>query len=119
MSEEWREVAGHPGYEVSNLGRVRSWVQRGRWRGRLEAPTVLQPLPSNRRGHMQVCLGQGVRRMIAHLVLEAFVGPRPVAHDAEHVDGNRRNDSAANLRWVRTTWSLPTVADLTPVQYVR
>lgn len=30
IGEEWRSVVGHPAYEVSNLGRVRSWKKLGR-----------------------------------------------------------------------------------------
>ena len=34
------------------------------------------------------------------LVLENFVGPRPEGYTANHKDGNRYNNSLANLEWV-------------------
>jgi hypothetical protein len=39
-------------------------------------------------------------KKVHHLVLEAFVGPRPTPkHQAAHWDGNPLNNAAANLRW--------------------
>jgi hypothetical protein len=37
--------------------------------------------------------------MAHHLVLEAFVGPRPDGMQCCHGDGNRQNNSPGNLRW--------------------
>lgn len=43
MENEWRPIAGHPGYEVSADGRVRSWrPANARARPRTE-PKVLSP----------------------------------------------------------------------------
>jgi hypothetical protein len=36
---------------------------------------------------------------VHHLVLEAFVGPRPAGHEAAHGDGDKTNNALANLRW--------------------
>lgn len=40
-----------------------------------------------------------LRIQISHLVLEAFVGPRPGELVACHWDGNPRNNDISNLRW--------------------
>jgi hypothetical protein len=104
-TETWRPIAGHEGYEVSDRGRVRSLdrtvavMRRGRmvmtrYRGR-----VLKPNPDHK-GYLQACLGRHGRRARVHLlVLETFVGPRPVGHEAAHWDGDPRNNALANLRW--------------------
>jgi hypothetical protein len=104
MSETWRAVVGHEGeYEVSDLGRVRSLDR-----------TLTSPVA--RRGYPRVVRGQLLRpqlhpggylhvrvgkrtRLISHLVLEAFVGPRPVEQEACHGDGDRQNNALTNLRW--------------------
>jgi hypothetical protein len=43
--------------------------------------------------------GQPQTRLIAELVLEAFVGPRPADHVVRFKDGNRLNCDLANLEW--------------------
>lgn len=103
VHEEWRPVNGHDGhYEVSNLGRVRSLdrtvVRNGK--SRFLKGRILQ-------SNVNCTTGPGypVVRMnnrttyVHHLVLEAFVGPRPQRHEACHCNGNRRDNRAANLRW--------------------
>ena len=103
MEENWRPIAGHDGYEVSSLGRVRSidrviirMTKRGpvqaRLKGRVRKPS------SAGNGYCIVTLGRA-RPYIHSLVLEAFVGPRPPGHQAAHNDGNRLNNAVWNLRW--------------------
>lgn len=94
LSEEWRSVVGYEGlYEVSNLGDVRSF-----YNGR-----VLRPYRS--RSHYVVSLhrggnGRGKDRRVHHLVLEAFVGPRPVGMECRHFpDRDTANNRVDNLLW--------------------
>jgi transposase-like protein len=104
MNENWRPIPGRDGYEVSDLGRVRSVDRIGTRRLR-DGRTVLANLKGRLlkrhvlgTGYLLVRLGQG-QAYVHHLVLEAFVGPRPAGHQAAHGDGDRRNASLANLRW--------------------
>jgi hypothetical protein len=39
------------------------------------------------------------KQLVHALVLQAFVGPRPVGMQACHMDGNRLNNFVGNLRW--------------------
>lgn len=94
MHEElWKTVPGYGGrYEVSDLGRVRSRLGRGR---------ILRP-HVNRYGYLQLNLsldGEVQKRKVHHLVLDAWVGERPVGHEACHGDGVKLNNALSNLRW--------------------
>lgn len=97
MNEIWKST-GYEGYEVSNLGRVRSlrtWTADG--------PYILRATPSSTTGYPVVGLsrpGQKLKMIAVHtLVLEAFVGPRPAGMEARHGVGGRADASLTNLCW--------------------
>lgn len=102
--ERWLPVVGYEGlYEVSDHGRVRSFVKLAQGGGRNAVPGahVLKGSPG-RMGYPVVTLGVGEskRRHYVHaLVLCAFVGPRPPRHECLHGDGVRTNNCVSNLRW--------------------
>src|SRR5262249_46858792 len=92
-------VVGFNGYEVSNLGRVRSWLSLN-GRGVAKKPHLLKPLPV--RAYFQVGMrrdGEYTYRKIHHLVLEAFVGPCPAGMEGCHGDDDPSNNAVENLRW--------------------
>jgi hypothetical protein len=107
IAEEWRVVNGFPGYEVSDLGRVRTWLKRGKWKGPpklREVPKVLKLHPINKYRHMAVILRRGGDKKKVHctvhrLVLIAFKGSCPPGLVACHNDGNPANNIIGNLRW--------------------
>lgn len=104
-SERWLPVLGFQDtYEVSDQGRVRSlprwsksryptpWLRPGR---------VLKPNQGNRYSQVKLHADGKKANLLVHvLVLEAFVGPRPGRAQANHVNGNRRDNRLANLEWV-------------------
>jgi len=97
--EEWRTISDFPDYEVSNLGRVRSWINPKR--NRRDEPKLLR-LYENRQGYHTVDLSNRVSRKIRtvhRLVLSAFVGECPPGMEACHNDGRRSNNVLSNLRW--------------------
>jgi hypothetical protein len=102
-AEEWREVVGFPDYDVSSLGRVRSW-RCGSRRGpiRLAEPRLIRPTP-DKDGYLRVDIRRGLgerRNASVHcLMLEAFVGPCPEGCETRHIDGVRANNVLANLAW--------------------
>lgn len=104
MIRRWRPVVGYEGlYEVSDQGRVRSLPKRvAHWlggtrlrRGRIRKLTV------DRDGYARLMLGADRKSYrVCRLVTAAFQGPAPSAlHEAAHLNGNRADDSAQNLRW--------------------
>jgi hypothetical protein len=80
MEEEWRDVPGFPGYQVSNLGNARS--QR----------RLLKPTPDER-GYLK-CYPFG---RIHRAVLLAFVGPCPPGLEGRHGVGGKLNNRLDNL----------------------
>jgi hypothetical protein len=94
-TEEWRPVPGHPGYDVSSHGRVRSYRRR---HGLVAEPRLLSPVVG-KTGYPHVAV-TGRRHVTVHtLVLTTFVGPRPANMECRHLDGNRLNPRLDNLRW--------------------
>jgi hypothetical protein len=104
MNEIWRPIPGRNGYEVSDLGRVRS-VDRVVAKTSRSGSIVLARLKGRvlrlstaGSDYLFVSFSRG-RAYVHHLVLEAFVGPRPAGYQAAHGDGNPINNTLANLRW--------------------
>src|SRR5262245_50905166 len=103
--ERWLPVPGWPGYEVSDLGNVRSYWQGlgGHQTGSrlVDTPHLLRPTVLH--GYLLVGLKAvgrpGVLRRIHRLVLEAFVGPCPPGMEACHNNGKRDDNRPENLRW--------------------
>lgn len=101
MTESWSPCPqGRDLYEVSNLGRVRSW-NNNRW-GRRATPILLR-LRENDDGYLVVNLGRGVVRTVHSLVCEAFHGPCPLGMEAAHGNGRPADNRAENLRWATPT----------------
>lgn len=92
MNERWKDAPGYEGrYEVSDLGRVRS------------RRCVLKQHLSDT-GYWRVPLrADGKFRLVRvhRLVCEAFNGPPNILHrHVAHLDNNRQNARADNLKWV-------------------
>jgi hypothetical protein len=104
--EEWRQVPFAPMYDVSSLGRVRSWITKGgssEVRGtRRLAPVIIAAFAHGRDGcpkYLGVKL-HGKRFVVHRLVLEAFVGPAPSGHEGAHMNGESLDNRVDNLAWV-------------------
>lgn len=102
--ENWLSVPGYEGlYEVSDVGNVRSLdrlARTGRGQRKVRGRAIRQYERSD--GRLSVTLSQDDQqstRLVHHLVLEAFVCPRPRNHEACHADDNPQNNRVSNLRW--------------------
>lgn len=102
--EIWREAPGHDGrYEVSSLGRIRSWIKMGpAGSGRLSEPRLLKP--GITRGNYLIAQlrtgGKNHAVRLNRLVLFAFEGAPPREDmQACHSNGNRQDNRLSNLYW--------------------
>jgi hypothetical protein len=93
--EEWRPVVDYEGrYEVSDQGRVRN-TQTG-----IVRILSLSGKPGCRYASVDwKTAGRKEYFRVHHLVLEAFVGPRPSGMHACHRDDDRLNNHVTNLYW--------------------
>ena len=105
MSERWKEIPKTSGrYSVSDQGNVRAnWTdvpQRNRTdRMRIDGIKQLRACVHTT-GYLRLALGRGNHHYVHRLVAAAFVPNPNELPQVDHIDGNRRNNCAANLRWV-------------------
>jgi hypothetical protein len=111
--ELWKPVVGITGYEVSNLGRVRSFIQQARGKGRRPGfvnlrkeprPMKLAKKRETRGYYLQVALSTdfGERMNRVHvMVAEAFlINPNPVIfNQVNHKNAVKWDNRLANLEW--------------------
>ena len=92
MNEEWRPIVGYEGrYEVSNIGRVVSLINR---RHELKQ--------GNNKGYMSVVLSDGVThksKSVHQLVARAFIENPKGYKEVNHIDENKANNKVSNLEW--------------------
>jgi len=99
----------YEGYDVSNLGRVRSW-RTVHWLGhgkgseyaRRTTPKIIQPNPKDTgRLAFSICRSgqKPLSRQVHQLVARAFV-PNPYnLPQVNHLSGNHQDNRAGNLEW--------------------
>src|ERR1044072_6687026 len=103
VNEIWKDIAGYEGkYQVSDHGRVRSWINTGGSR-RTEPKILKARLSGGSRGkgvYPGVTLvkpGKKDSRFVHTLVAEHFISPRPEGMVVRHLDGKPTNNKASNL----------------------
>jgi hypothetical protein len=122
FAEIWRSVVGFEGrYEVSNHGHVRS-VDRVitdlngkvyRRKGTLLRPGNQGPRRGQHYQHVVLLLnGKEQHKKVHHLVLEAFIGPRPPGYECNHRDGHGENNRVDNLEWVTRRANIQHAVDM-------
>jgi hypothetical protein len=105
MEEEiWKEIEGYDGmYEVSNMGRVRSWKKRIGFnkftRGDLPVIRNLNFVLGYFHCHLSK---NGISKAfkVHRLVAIHFIDNPENHRYVDHIDGNKQNNYVSNLRWV-------------------
>jgi len=101
-NEIWKPVPSLPKYEASSLGQIRSSDLVGRTG--FSKPHRIKKQTDGGNHYNQIMVWDEQKkspraRLVHHLVLEAFSGPRPAGAVARHLNGNSRDNRACNLKW--------------------
>lgn len=99
---EYRAIEGYPGYRIGSDGTVLSYWRRHGCKPATIGETSRKLAMLIRSGYCRVALknAKGEQRFsVHHLVLNAFVGPRPDGTQACHNNGNKSDNRVSNLRW--------------------
>lgn len=97
--EEWKEIKGFPKREISNLGRVRSFLSDA------VCPRLLKQAFKDKitNRYLRVTFrenGEKARLLVHQLVMEHFGPPKPgPEYEISHEDMDSENNSASNLKW--------------------
>ena len=94
MTEIWRSIKDYPGYEVSNLGRVRSFNFN-----RVRIKTLITHKPT---AYITVYLYKHnkIKNAKVHRwVAQAFIPNPENKPQVNHIDGDKTNNKADNLEW--------------------
>lgn len=81
-------IATDVDYSIDRAGNVRN-ERTGK---------MLKPFKATRSGHLAVDLPSG-RKKVHHLVMEAFVGPRPDGLETRHLNNNPEDNRLENLAY--------------------
>ena len=107
MTEVWKDIQGYEGwYQVSNLGRVKRLKKVHCNHGKVnivEREHILTP-SIDKKGYSVVILSSNVgnrKHLKVHrLVANAFVENKDNKPQVDHINRNRSDNKAENLRWV-------------------
>ena len=104
--EQWKDIVGYEDlYQVSNTGLVRSKHKfvNHKINGKQEWPERIINYNIQGNGYCGIRLSKDsiVKRYLVHrLVAIHFIDNPNSFPDVNHIDGNKKNNSASNLEWI-------------------
>ena len=102
MVEIWKDIEGYKGmYQVSDMGRIRSFKKIGSKSGIQKKFRVLNPYTAdNGRKTVVLCKNKDKNYIRVHrLVAGAFIPNPENKPEVNHLDGNQSNNCVENLEW--------------------
>lgn len=97
--ELWKPILGASRYEVSNMGRVRTYYKTKDYFA--EKQSEQNPISGYLQVHLTLDTGKPKTYRLHRLVAKAWVEGWSEDRDiVNHIDGNRLNNAASNLEWV-------------------
>lgn len=101
--ETWKPIPEFLGYEVSDIGNVRTFLKNCGRKGHVYTPSSIPKILKTykKRGYPCVCLFRNKKRRyigVHRLIAFAFMGGVPDGMFVCHNDGNRANSILENLR---------------------
>lgn len=88
----YRPIPSRPGYFAGSDGSI--------WSHKRNPPIKRKPGLTGKGGsRAYICFSTGDMIQVPHLVLEAFIGPRPEGKECCHDNGNPIDNRIVNLRW--------------------
>ena len=102
MNEVWKDILGFEGYQISNLGNVRSCRYGTRTGLKFKGWRNITSSFNGRKSHLIIDLvdSEGKRKsyQLHRLLYEIFISPIPEGAQVEHKDRNGLNNTLDNLR---------------------
>lgn len=95
MKEIWKDIPDFAGYQISNLGRIKSFL-------RYKNGKILKPQIGTT-GYYSIVFRANmtsIRIHIHRLVGLIFIDKLPNTYQINHKDGNKLNNNSKNLEWV-------------------
>lgn len=103
--EIWKDIDGFDGYQVSNLGNVRSLNYKGTKNIQLLKPSLSGPNRGYKSISMQVA-AKVIRRNIHRLVAMTFIPNPKNLPEINHIDEDGTNNKVNNLEWCDRKYNL-------------